>query len=267
MSAERAPSSRETAYDHELRRHQRAPDARAAALAKRAFLRKSPYLVTTAALPKPPGQLAPSCGPPFVPLILSPRPGQGSAALHRSADSGQAGAAASKQTPDMPMPAVSLELACSSKDTAMPSIAVSPQQAGTGQETGRSEDALPLKRSPRLEKKRTTGRLTSYKRGAGIVVQAPEALAQKSCLGSRAEKPAANRKGTESSKHGQGSAANDRLPPIRCHDTSRPTKQFLGARGVEKACTGTEQQPVQSLAERYVEMKRTAMQRLTCGAF
>ena len=272
MSAERALSSRETAYDHELRRHQRAPDARAAAMAKRAFVRKTPYLVTTAALPQPGGQPAAACGPPFVPLIQASSSGQGSAALHRAAQSGQAAAATSKQIPYM----LSLELACNSADAVMPSLAPSPHQAGTGQETGASEDASSPKRSPRLEEKRTSGRLTSYKRDAKTPrtgaaqraqgKQAPEAAAKKACVGSRAWKPAADRKGRVSSRHGKGIAANDGLPLIRSHDTSRPAVHYMGARSAENACTGKEQHPVQSLAERYAEMKRTAMERLTCGA-
>ena len=67
-SAGRALASREAAYNHELRRGQRAPDALAAALAKRAYVRKVPYLVSTAALPRLTGQLERSWGPCFIPL-------------------------------------------------------------------------------------------------------------------------------------------------------------------------------------------------------
>ncbi|BDA44310.1 probable histone-lysine N-methyltransferase TRX1 [Coccomyxa sp. Obi] len=53
-----APCSRCMPYNHELRRGHRAPDAIAAALAKRAFVRATPYLVTAAhqpAFPPAPG--------------------------------------------------------------------------------------------------------------------------------------------------------------------------------------------------------------------
>lgn len=62
---ERTLSSRCMPYNHELRRGHRAPDALAAALAKRAFVRATPYLVTTArALPP-----APAAGQPAPPVV------------------------------------------------------------------------------------------------------------------------------------------------------------------------------------------------------
>ena len=52
--------SRCTPYNHELRRGHRAPDAIAAALAKRAFVRATPYLVTLGRSPAfPPAQTPP----------------------------------------------------------------------------------------------------------------------------------------------------------------------------------------------------------------
>ncbi len=48
LTAQTAPCSRCIPYNHDLRRGHRAPDAIAAALAKRAFVRATPYLVTTA---------------------------------------------------------------------------------------------------------------------------------------------------------------------------------------------------------------------------
>ena len=81
-SAGRALASREAAYNHELRRGQRAPDALAAALAKRAYVRKVPYLVSTAMLPRPTGQLERSWGPPFIPFEKGDSIGQVSSAGH-----------------------------------------------------------------------------------------------------------------------------------------------------------------------------------------
>ena len=278
VSAEHMHSSRETPYNQELRRHQRAPDALAAALAKRAFVRKTPYLVTTASLPRPEGQLATSCGPRFLPMsdIVCIR--QDSAALPRAAVPQQAFAAASGQGSDMPASAAALELACSGQDTVMPSLALPPQQ-----EAGCSANATSPKQSSRLREKRLSGRLTSYQRGVTTsnteIMQhaqsgrAPAALAQKYRAGNRAGKPAADEESLESSKQSEASAASDRLPFIRSQDVSWPSTHFLGACTAGIACLGAKeeqpaaaQQPVQSLAERYIDMKRTVMERLTCGA-
>ena len=70
-SAGRALASRETAYNHELRRGQRAPDALAAALAKRAYVRKVPYLVSTAGA----AQACWPAGGPLRPAFHCPREG------------------------------------------------------------------------------------------------------------------------------------------------------------------------------------------------
>ena len=258
-------SSRETAYNQELRRHQRAPDALAAALAKRAFVRKTPYLVTTASLPRPTCHLAASCGPPFLPLSGAAQNGQGSASLPKAAGSQPAVAAASRQNFDMPASAVSLELACSGQDTVMPSLALSSQQ-----EAGCSVNVTSPKQSSRLREKRLSGRLTSYQRGAEV----PRTeIALTSRASGRGGKPAADERSSKSSKQGETSATNDRLPCIRSHELSRLAAQFPEACTAGIACVGGEkeqpaaaQQPVQSLAERYADMKRTVMERLTCGA-
>ena len=274
VSAERMNSSRESAYNQELRRHQRAPDALAAALTKRAFVRKTPYLVTTASLPRPAGQLAASCGPPFAPLSDVFGAEQDSAALPRAAALQKAAAAASRQSSDMPASAASLELACSGQDTVIPFLALSPQQAGPGQEAGCSADAALPKHSSRLKEKRLSGRLTSYQQavdypGTETAQHAqgrrvPAAVTQQCSVGSRAGKLAG--------EQGEDSAANKALPCIRSHELSRLTLQFpetctagIACISVEKEQPAAAQQPVQSLAERYADMKRTVMERLTCG--
>ena len=262
VSAERTHSSRETAYNQELRRHQRAPDALAAALAKRAFVRKTPYRVTTASLPRAADQLAASCGPPFHPLSDAASTGQGLAGLPRAAYSQQEVAAASRQNFDMPASAVSLELACSGQDTVMPSLALSPQQ-----EAGCSVHVTSPKQSSRLREKRLSGRLTSYQRGAEV----PRTEVALRASG-RAGKPAAEERSSKSSKQGETSATNDRPPCIRSHELSQLAAQFpetctagIACIGAEKEQPSAAQQPVQSLAERYADMKHTVMERLTCG--
>ena len=239
-------------------------------------MRKTPYRVTTAALPWPAGQLAASCGPTFIPLIDASRAEQGSAALPRAAASQQAGAAASKHSAVTPMSVISLESACSGQAPVIPSVALPPQQAGPGQEAEPSEDAASPERSPRLEQKRATGRLTSYKRGTrnprtesvqrSRGSQGPEAAAQKTNAGGRTGRSAADRN-SKGSKQGQACAADDRPPCVRSHDVSRPTAHFAGpCIGAEQEQPAAAQQPVQSLAERYAGMKRTVTERLTCGA-
>ena len=67
------------------------------------------------------------------------------------------------------------------------------------------------------------------------------------------------------------------LPKVRCHDSRQPSTHFLAAAGAGKACSGlqgqqadsaaAEQRPVRSLAERFADMQRTVMERLTCGVF
>ena len=59
LKSEEPPCSRCMPYNHELRRGHRAPDAIAAALAKRAFVRATPYLVTLARTPVFPPQRVP----------------------------------------------------------------------------------------------------------------------------------------------------------------------------------------------------------------
>ena len=81
-SAGHVLSFREAAYNHELRRGQRAPDALAAALAKRAYVQEVPYLVSTAALPRPLGQLEGSWGPAFYPLGKDDSVGQISRSMY-----------------------------------------------------------------------------------------------------------------------------------------------------------------------------------------
>ena len=189
-SAGRALASREAAYNHELRRGQRAPDALAAALAKRAYVRKVPYLVSTAMLPRPVGQLEGSWGPPFTPLEKGESIGQVSST----------GPSIAEQLEER-------------------------QEAGRGAKQG----------------------LSTAKTGF---------LLRK--LG-KAELPAWQ------------------LPKVRCHDPGQPSTHFLAAARAGTACSGpqgqqadstaAEQRPVQSLAERFADMQRTGMERLTCGAF
>ena len=188
--AGRALASREAAYNHELRRGQRAPDALAAALAKRAYVRKVPYLVSTAALPRPIGQLEGSWGPPFVPL----EKGDSIRQVY----------------------------------SAGPSIAEQLEERG---EAGRGAKQG----------------LSTAK--AGFLL-------------------------TELGKAGLPAR---QLPKVLCHDPRQPGTHFLAVARAGTACsdpqgqqahsTAAEQRPVQSLAERFADMQRTVMERLTCGAF
>ena len=188
-SAGRALASREAAYNHELRRGQRAPDALAAALAKRAFVRKVPYLVSTAALPRPIGQLEGSWGPPFIPL-------ENGDSIRQVYSAG-------------------------------PSIA---EQLEERQEAGRGAKQ---------------GLCTAK---AGFLLR----------------------------KQGKTGLSARQLPRVHCHDPRQPSTHYLAAARAGKACSGpqgqqgdsttAEQRPVQSLAERFADMQRTVMERLTCGA-
>ncbi len=240
------------------------------------FVRKTPYLITTAALPRPANQLAASCGPPFVPLLSSTRPS--------APDSVQAGTAVSRHYAFMSSSPVSQKLACSDQGTVVASIAVVPEPKAYGQGIEHPTDSVSPKRSPRLEGKRASGRLTSYKPGAKKPKtehaqhakggHSSAAAAQKAKADSHTGKPAADRNGI--GPQGEQSMAGipvDRPPCVRCHNASRPTAEFMRACGAGKACDDAEsRQPVaqqhsmQSLAERYADMKRTVMERLTCGA-
>ena len=188
-SAGRALASREAAYNHELRRGQRAPDAQAAALAKRAYVRKVPYLVSTAALPRLTGQLERSWGPCFIPLEKGISIGQVSSTG----------------------PSIAEQL-------------VERREAGRGAKQGQS------------------------------TAKAESLLRQQDKAGLPARQ----------------------LPNVRCHDPRQPSTHHLAAAGGGTACSGpqgqqadstaAEQRPVQSLAERFADMQRTVMARLTCGA-
>ena len=262
--AEHTGSSRETAYNHELRRGQRAPDARAAALAKRAFVRATPYLVTTAALPWPAGQPKMPSALPFVPLFSFTQRSQPKLADVPSA-------AAAEQNGE--------QVAATSAG------AMSSERAHSQQGGEESAEAKSSKRSLRLEGKRATGKLPSYKRGAaelcnGELKQASAAAHKRRKAGAPAEQPTPgsvhqNRRiGCKHSKQSGACAAFQHLPRVCCHDDHRPSAHFTAACGAGAACNGTAeheekataQQAVRSLAERYADMKRTVMQRLTCGA-
>ena len=262
--AEHAASSRETAYNHELRRGQRAPDARAAALAKRAFVRATPYLVTTAALPRSAGQPEMPSGPPFVPrLSFTPR--------------------SQLQPADVPSAAAAEQNG--EQGAAMSAGAMSSERAHSQQGGEENAEAGSSKRSPRLEGKKAAGKLPSYKRGAaelcnGKPKQASAAARKRRKAGAPAEQPTpgpVGQYGRIGGKHNEQSGACvacQRLPRVCCHDDHRPSAHFTAACGAGAACNGaaeheekaTTQQAVQSLAERYADMKRTVMERLTCGA-
>ena len=188
-SAGRALASREAAYNHELRRGQRAPDALAAALAKRAYVRKVPYLVSAATLPRPAGLLERSWGPPFIPLEKAD-------SIRQVFSTG-------------------------------PSIA------------------------EQLEERREAGM------GAKQALSIAKAGA---LLG----------------KLGKAGLPARQLPRVHSHDPCQPSAHLLAAARAGTACSGpqgqqadstaAEQRPVQSLAERFADMQRTVMERLTCGA-
>lgn len=243
-------------------------------------MRKTPYLVTTAALPRPPGQAGALCGPPFLPLSSS------SSSKQYSAET------LSTFTPSKQEIAVSLSK-------------VIPSDQGTA---GPTSEASP-KRSPRLDVKRAEGRLTSYRRGAKkprteaakgdqeAQVPSPAPLEANSGAKKRAaalagrigtakgsngrqgaqkaaEQAPAARSKKQGGKQSRTPTAVEELPSVRCHDARRPSAQFEAAcrAGKARADTEGEQQPgsavavPQSLAERFADMQRTVMERLTCGA-
>jgi len=178
---------------------------------------------------------------------------------------------------------VSQKLACSDQGTGVAPIAVLPDSKANGQYIGRPTDPVSPKRSPRLEGKRASGRLTSYKPGAKKLRtehgqhakggHSSAAAVQKVKADSHTGKPAADGNGIR--PQGEQSMAGipvDRPPCVRCHNASRSTAEFMRACGAGKACDDAEsrqplaqQHSMQSLAERYADMKRTVMERLTCG--
>jgi hypothetical protein len=72
----------------------------------------------------------------------------------------------------------------------------------------------------------------------------------------------------------ESAAASGQLPAVRCHSRRRPSQLFAAAgasslQGGGGGCMSVDASRngvlVQSLAERFQEMRRTVMERLTCG--
>ena len=226
-------------------------------------MRATPYLVTTAALPRPAGQPKMLSGLPFVPLFsFTPR--------------------SQLELADVPSAAAAEQ---NGKQGAATSAgAMSSERAHSQQGGEESAEAESSKCSLRLEGKRAAGKLPSYKRGAaelcnGEPKQASAAAHKRRKAGAPAEQPTTGsigqnkRIGGKHSEQSEACAACQHLPRVCCHDDHRPSAYFMAACRAGAACNGpaehekaTAQQAVRSLAERYADMKRTVMERLTCGA-
>ena len=267
-SAGHVLSFREAAYNHELRRGQRAPDALAAALAKRAYVQEVPYLVSTAALPRPLGQLEGSWGPAFHPLGKDDSVGQISSAGPSIAERLDA-AAVAKRSPRLELKRMAGRLISDKRRNAQKHVLVEATQQQ--QALGRRARAG-LKKPVAMAQQQqaaapAAGRDISQK---GNAKRSEAGEAEKQGLGN--EKPASLLR-----KLGKAGLFAQQLPKVRCHDPRQPSTHFPGAVRAGKACSGTqgqpaeptpaEQRPVQSLAERFADMQRTVMERLTCGVF